>query len=45
MLADQRKSRTSNCWQKKKTYDLYLTAMTTLMTSGVIVYAMLAAYR
>src|SRR4029077_9819247 len=22
-------SRPSNCWQKKKTYDLYLTAMTT----------------
>src|SRR5271165_6452806 len=26
-------SRTSNCWQKKKTYDLYLTAMTTLTTN------------
>src|SRR5271157_6131194 len=26
-------SRTSNCWQKKKTDDLYLTAMTTLTTN------------
>src|SRR5271166_4105072 len=26
-------SRTSNCWQKKKTYDLCLTAMTTLTTN------------